>query len=102
MHVCTSCRQSCDDAAAGRVEYFYAEADTWHTTHADGLEVFHFPSGQAEAHHPNGRKEILFPDRAARRVHPNGREEVADMSALSSAVRQGTPSLNGSSLGPAM
>ena len=42
------------------MEYFYAEVDSWHTTHADGTEVFHFPSGQTEAHHPGGRKEILF------------------------------------------
>jgi len=34
----------------GRVEYFYREVDTWHTTHAGGAEVYHFPSGQTEAH----------------------------------------------------
>ena len=27
-------------------EYYYAEVDTWHTTHNNGIEVFHFPSGQ--------------------------------------------------------
>jgi hypothetical protein len=30
----------------GRVEYYYAEVATWHTTYADGVEVFHFPNGQ--------------------------------------------------------
>ena len=36
----------------GRVEYWYAEVATWHTTHPSGIEVFHFGSGQTEAHHP--------------------------------------------------
>lgn len=27
----------------GRIKYFYAEAKTYHTTHADGLEVLEFP-----------------------------------------------------------
>jgi hypothetical protein len=38
------------------VEYYYAEVDTWHTTHADGVEVFYFATGQTEAHHPDGLK----------------------------------------------
>ena len=59
----------------GRVEYFYREVDTWHTTHPGGTEVYHFPSGQTEAHGPNGYKEILFPDGLLRRVYPDGREE---------------------------
>ena len=37
---------------AGRVEYWYAEVSTWHTTHRNGVEVFHFGNGQTEAHHP--------------------------------------------------
>ena len=40
----------------GRVEYYYAEVDTWHITHADSVEVFYFASGQTEAHHPSGLK----------------------------------------------
>jgi hypothetical protein len=48
------------------------QVSTWHTTHAGGVEVFHFPSGQREAHHPGGMKEILFPDGVARRVTPDG------------------------------
>ena len=59
----------------GRVEYFYKEVDTWHTTHPEGVEVYHFPSGQTEAHGADGRKEILFPDGLLRRVYPDGREE---------------------------
>lgn len=30
----------------GKVEYYYAEVDTWHTTHPSGVEVFYFPNGQ--------------------------------------------------------
>ena len=59
----------------GRVEYFYREVDTWHTTHPGGIEVYHFPSGQTEAHGPDGYKEILFPDGLLRKVHADGREE---------------------------
>ena len=59
----------------GRVEYFYREVDTWHTTHPGGVEVYHFPSGQTEAHGPDGYKEILFPDGLLRKVHADGREE---------------------------
>ena len=80
--------------AGGRAEYCYAkvhaqshfghmrshfgpcflctQVGTWHSTYADGVEVFHFPSGQTEAHHPGGLKEVLFPDGAARRVLPDG------------------------------
>jgi centromere protein J len=59
----------------GSVEYYYAEVDTWHTTHGNGIEVFHFPSGQIEAHFPNGTKEVLFPDGIAHRLtDPEGDE----------------------------
>ena len=59
----------------GSVEYYYAEVDTWHTTHSNGIEVFHFPSGQIEAHFPNGTKEVLFPDGIAHRLtDPEGDE----------------------------
>jgi len=49
-------RPRCFKLAAGRVEYYYAEVDTWHTTHAGGVEVFYFATGQTEAHHPSGLK----------------------------------------------
>ncbi len=58
--------------SGGIVEYFYAEVDTWQTSYASGLEVYHFPSGQTEGHHPDGVKEIVFPDGAVRRVLPDG------------------------------
>ena len=77
--------------AAGRVEYFYAEVGTWHSTHADGIEVFHFPSGQTEAHHPGGLKEIVFADGSVRLVHMDGTEEAVQRTALSAAVQQARP-----------
>nr|XP_020826094.1 centromere protein J-like [Phascolarctos cinereus] len=45
-----------------RVLYYYADAQTTHTTYPDGLEVLQFPNKQIEKHHPNGTKEIVFPD----------------------------------------
>ena len=88
--------------AGGKVEYFYAEVDTWHVTHADGLEVYYFASGQAEAHFPDGAKEILFADGVARRVGAPGApgapappaEADADPAALSRALRAPPPYLD--------
>ena len=59
------------------VEYFYAEVDTWHTTHPPtGAELYHFVStGQVELHGLHEYKEILFPEGALRRIYPDGREE---------------------------
>uniref|UniRef100_A0A7N4NNF0 Centromere protein J n=1 Tax=Sarcophilus harrisii TaxID=9305 RepID=A0A7N4NNF0_SARHA len=45
-----------------RVLYYYADAQTIHTTYPNGLEVLQFPNKQIEKHHPNGTKEIVFPD----------------------------------------
>ena len=62
-------------ASGGTTEYYYSEVDTWHTTYHNGIEVFHFPSGQIEAHFPNGTKEVLFPDGIAHRLtDPEGEE----------------------------
>ena len=49
--------------------YFYASADTTHTTYPDKVEVFHFPNGQIEKHFPNGIKEIIFPDNTIKYIH---------------------------------
>lgn len=59
------------------VEYYYAEVDTWHTTHpSTGAELYHFVStGQVELHGLHEYKEILFPEGALRRIYPDGREE---------------------------
>ncbi len=77
--------------AAGRVEYYYCEVDTWHTTHANGIEVFYFPNGQTEAHHPSGTKEIIFPDGVIRRVFTDGREQDVTPEQLSGPVKYPMP-----------
>ncbi|GAB5566199.1 centromere protein J isoform X1 [Prionailurus iriomotensis] len=58
-----------------RVIYYYASAQTTHTTYPEGLEVLHFSSGQIEKHFPNGRKEITFPDQTIKNLFPDGQEE---------------------------
>lgn len=59
----------------GRVIYYYAAAQTTHTTHPEGLEVLHFSSGQIEKHFPDGRKEITFPDQTIKNLFADGQEE---------------------------
>ncbi|XP_017558489.1 centromere protein J isoform X2 [Pygocentrus nattereri] len=58
-----------------RVIYYYAGAQTTHTTYPDGMEVLQFPNNQIEKHFPDGRKEITFPDQTVKNLHPDGREE---------------------------
>ncbi|RXN01481.1 Centromere protein J [Acipenser ruthenus] len=58
-----------------RVIYYYADAQTTHTTYPDGLEVLQFPNNQIEKHFPDGRKEITFPDQAIKNLYPDGQEE---------------------------
>ncbi|KAF6117918.1 centromere protein J [Phyllostomus discolor] len=58
-----------------RVIYYYASAQTTHTTYPEGLEVLHFSSGQIEKHFPDGRKEITFPDQTIKNLFADGQEE---------------------------
>ena len=58
----------------GLVVYFYASAETTHTTYANGIEMFEFPNGQTEKHHPDGLKEITFADNTRKIIHPNGEQ----------------------------
>ncbi|XP_053513921.1 centromere protein J isoform X3 [Artibeus jamaicensis] len=58
-----------------RVIYYYAAAQTTHTTYPEGLEVLHFSSGQIEKHFPDGRKEITFPDQTIKNLFADGQEE---------------------------
>ncbi|XP_054979166.1 centromere protein J isoform X2 [Sorex araneus] len=58
-----------------RVIYYYATAQTTHTTYPGGLEVLHFSSGQTEKHFPDGRKEITFPDQTIKNLFADGQEE---------------------------
>ncbi|MCJ8732243.1 hypothetical protein PDJAM_G00209100 [Pangasius djambal] len=58
-----------------RVIYYYAEAQTTHTTYPDGMEVLQFPNNQIEKHFTDGHKEITFPDQTVKNLYPDGREE---------------------------
>ncbi|ESO97980.1 hypothetical protein LOTGIDRAFT_103874 [Lottia gigantea] len=58
-----------------RVVYYYADAQTSHTTYPDSLEVLQFQNGQIEKHYPDGTKEITFPDQTVKYLFPNGSEE---------------------------
>ncbi|XP_060785293.1 centromere protein J isoform X2 [Neoarius graeffei] len=60
-----------------RVIYYYAQAQTTHTTYPDGLEVLQFPNNQIEKHFIDGHKEIIFPDQTVKNLYPDGREECA-------------------------
>ncbi|XP_072433540.1 centrosomal P4.1-associated protein-like isoform X3 [Chiloscyllium punctatum] len=57
------------------VIYFYADAQTTHTTYPDGLEVLQFPNNQMEKHYPDGKKEITFPDQTIKYLFTDGHEE---------------------------
>ena len=48
------------------------QVDTWHSTHADGVEVYHFPGGQTEVHNAGGTKDIRFPDGSVRHITSDG------------------------------
>ncbi|XP_063807689.1 centromere protein J [Pseudophryne corroboree] len=58
-----------------RVIYYYADAQTTHTTYPDGLEILQFSNGQIEKHFPDGKKEITFPDQTVKNLYPDGKEE---------------------------
>ncbi|CAM4647136.1 unnamed protein product [Lepidochelys kempii] len=59
-----------------RVIYYYADAQTTHTTYPNGLELLQFPNNQIEKHHPGGTKEIVFPDQTVKRFYDGGLEET--------------------------
>ena len=59
----------------GRVVYYYADAQTTHTTYADGLQIFQFANGQVEKHYIDGTKEIQFPDQTIKYLFPDGSAE---------------------------
>ncbi|XP_069463944.1 centromere protein J-like isoform X2 [Ambystoma mexicanum] len=59
-----------------RVVYYYADAQTTHTTFPNGLEVLQFPNNQIEKHHIDGTKEIIFPDRTVKHLYEDGHEET--------------------------
>ena len=56
--------------------YYYAAAETTHTTHPDGLEVFQFANKQTEKHFPDGRKEVYFVDGTVKMINADGSSET--------------------------
>ncbi|XP_072261364.1 centrosomal P4.1-associated protein [Pyxicephalus adspersus] len=58
-----------------RVIYYYADAQTTHTTYPDGIEILQFSNGQIEKHFADGKKEITFPDQTIKNLYPDGKEE---------------------------
>ena len=59
-----------------QVAYYYAEAQTTHTTFPDGLEVIEFANGQLEKRHVDGTQEIVFPDQTVKLLYTSGEEET--------------------------
>ncbi|NXT90106.1 CENPJ protein, partial [Anhinga rufa] len=59
-----------------RVIYYYADAQTTHTTYPDGLEVLRFPNNQIEKHYPDGTQEIVFPDHTVKCLYSDGFKET--------------------------
>ncbi|OQR99386.1 centromere protein J [Achlya hypogyna] len=59
---------------ADKTVYFYAAAQTKHTTLADQTQVFEFPNHQIEKHFASGVKEITFVDGTTKRIEVNGDE----------------------------
>ena len=59
-----------------QVIYYYAEAETTHTTFPDGLEILEFANGQTEKNYPDGTQEIGFPDKTKKYIFSNGEEET--------------------------
>ncbi|KAJ7411562.1 centromere protein J-like protein [Willisornis vidua] len=58
------------------VIYYYADAQTTHTSYPDGLEVLQFPNNQIEKHYPDGTQEIVFPDHTVKCLHSDGLKET--------------------------
>eukprot|EP01039_Chlorochromonas_danica_P001633 gene1633-1782_t len=63
------------DPNSGVIVYYYAQADTTHTSYRDGLEVYEFPNGQVEKHYADGRKEVIFPDQTRKVIETDGIQE---------------------------
>lgn len=64
------------DTTDQTVRYFYAETNTWHTTHADGSEVLEFSNGQREKRQPDGRVEIEYTNGSTRLIGVDGESTI--------------------------
>ncbi|XP_021511161.1 centromere protein J-like [Meriones unguiculatus] len=59
-----------------RVIYYYADAQTTHTTYPDGVEVVKFPNKWTEKFYPDGSKETVFPDGTVKQLKDGCEETV--------------------------
>ncbi|XP_006523276.1 t-complex protein 10a isoform X1 [Mus musculus] len=59
-----------------KVIYYYADAQTMHTTYPDGVEVVQFPNKWTEKFYPDGSKETVFPDGTVKRLKDGCEETV--------------------------
>ncbi|KAL6040886.1 hypothetical protein STEG23_037862 [Scotinomys teguina] len=59
-----------------RVIYYYADAQTTHTTYPDGVEVVRFPNKWTEKFFPDGSKETVFPDGTVKQLKDGCEETV--------------------------
>ncbi|KAL1770366.1 centromere protein J-like [Sigmodon hispidus] len=59
-----------------RVIYYYADAQTTHTTYPDGVEVVQFPNKWTEKFYPDGSKETVFPDGTVKQLKDGCEETV--------------------------
>ncbi|XP_006523343.1 t-complex protein 10c isoform X4 [Mus musculus] len=56
--------------------YYYADAQTMHTTYPDGVEVVQFPNKWTEKFYPDGSKETVFPDGTVKQLKDGCEETV--------------------------
>ncbi|NP_001399567.1 T-complex protein 10A homolog 2 [Rattus norvegicus] len=56
--------------------YYYADAQTTHTTYPDGVEVVQFPNKWTEKFYPDGSKETVFPDGTVKQLKDGCEETV--------------------------
>ncbi|XP_076782715.1 centrosomal P4.1-associated protein-like isoform X2 [Arvicanthis niloticus] len=56
--------------------YYYADAQTTHTTYPDGVEVVQFPNKWTEKFYPDGSKETVFPDGTVKQLRDGCEETV--------------------------
>ncbi|XP_031209429.1 T-complex protein 10A homolog 2 isoform X2 [Mastomys coucha] len=59
-----------------KVIYYYADAQTTHTTYPDGVEVVQFPNKWTEKFYPDGSKETVFPDGTVKQLKDGCEETV--------------------------
>ncbi|CAH7305934.1 Tcp10b [Phodopus roborovskii] len=56
--------------------YYYADAQTTHTTYPDGVEVVQFPNKWTEKFYPDGSKKTVFPDGTVKQLKDGCEETV--------------------------